>query len=425
MHGKIALLMALVFGMGASGMQASFAQAPDEPLSPSSLDAGELFCGLPLSSFSKVIDGTPGPDVLRGTPGNDLIRGFAGDDRMFGNGGDDCLKGYEGSDSVWGGGGDDYILGLDGSDKLVGDAGNDTVFGGNDDDNIWGNAGDDDLMGEAGDDQAHGDAGDDSVFGNEGKDYLWGGADNDTMSGGADDDKLAGDGGDDRMWGGDGEDTLLGLAGDDKLVGDEDNDKLYGHEGSDSLYDDDGDDGLNGGADIDSCYDIVGSNVFFNCEEPGSKDQKGDSAFRDFDIKNYGFDEDGEAFLEVYGQAGKTLPSGEKTILAYVIFTDNGTYASDSHEAQHADDEETANLSWHGHMIVLDSEGCIDEVDGFKSRAHLTGDRIVITDTDATEITKVQTVRLELQVDDPDNPPPGVTCLAKVVEVFDEAVPAA
>jgi hypothetical protein len=383
----------LVASIGSSPIPASFAQISDEPFSPNSIqenkEENNLFCGLPISAFANIIYGTSEPDVLRGTSENDLILGFAGDDKIFGNGGNDCLKGYEGNDSIWGGEGDDYILGLVDNDRLVGDAGNDTIFG------------------------------------NAGEDYVWGGTDDDVLVGGADKDKVVGDAGNDRMWGGDGDDTLLGLAGDDSLVGDLGNDKLYGHEGNDSLYDDEGDDGLNGGADIDICYDVIGTNVFFNCEEPDSKDQKGDSPFRDFDIKNYGFNEDGEAFLEVYGVAGKTLPSGEKTILAYVIFTDNGTYASDSHEAQHADDEETANLSWHGHLIVLDSEGCIDEVDGFKSSAHLSGDRIVVTDTDATKILKVQTVRLELQVDDSDNPPPGVTCLAKVMEVFDEAVPTA
>jgi hypothetical protein len=70
---------------------------------------------------------------------------------------------------------------------------------------------------------------------------------------------------------------------------------------------------------------------------------------------------------------------------------------------------------------VLDSQGCVEEVDGFKSKAHLEGDRVSITETGVGQILMVQTVRLELQVDDPDNPPPGTTCIAKIVEVFDEA----
>lgn len=154
------------------------------------------------------------------------------------------------------------------------------------------------------------------------------------------------------------------------------------------------------------------------------KDPKGDSVFRDFDIKKFGFKK-GEAYIEVYGKAGGTLPSGNTTIFAYVIHTNTGTYASDSHEAQHADDEQVANLSWHGHKVEIDSNGCIEEIGSFKSRAVLDGPRVTITETAAGEILKAQTVRLELQVADPDNPPPGVTCIAKVMEVFDEAVPTA
>lgn len=154
------------------------------------------------------------------------------------------------------------------------------------------------------------------------------------------------------------------------------------------------------------------------------KDPKGDSVFRDFDIKKFGFKK-GEAYVSVYGDAGGTLPSGEKTIFAYVIHTNTGIYASDSHEAQHADDEQVANLSWHGHKVEIDSDGCIEEIGSFKSKAILDGHRVIITETAASEIYKAQTVRLELQVDDPDNPPPGVTCIAKIMEVFDEAVPIA
>ena len=379
-----------------------------------------LFCDRPLSSYAQVIDGTPGDDVLEGTPGDDLIRGLAGNDRLYGMAGNDCLKGGEGGDGMWGGEGDDALYGHEGDDRIVGDGGSDTAFGGAGGDEMWGNAGKDKIVGESGDDSIHGDDGDDKLYGNDGEDLLWGGDGDDTAVGGSGDDKAIGGNGSDRLWGGEGDDKLLGLAGDDGLVGDAGNDRLYGHEGTDQLYDDLGNDGLNGGDGIDGCYDVAGANVIFNCEEPGSKDQQGDSAFKDFDIKNYGI-EDGEAFIEVYGKAGQTLPSGEHTAYAYVIYTDTGIYASDSHEAQHADNEEVANKSWHGHLIVLDSQGCVDEIGAFKSKAHLDGDRVVITETEAAQVLKVQTVRLELQVDDPDNPPPGVTCIAKVVKVFDEA----
>lgn len=406
----LALVLASLAGMLSGNIQ-NFAMAQSD----------DLFCGRQLSSYSQVIYGTPDGDALQGTPEDDFIIGLAGNDNIYGMAGDDCLKGNNGEDYIWGSDGDDEMYGHDGNDMMAGDAGKDIGFGGAGDDSMWGNDGEDMMAGESGNDTVHGDGGDDRLYGNEGGDVIWGGAGDDNAVGDDGDDKVIGDDGDDRLWGGEGDDKLLGLAGDDNMVGDAGNDRLYGHVGSDRLYDDLGDDGLNGGDGIDGCFNIAGADVFFNCEEQGSKDQKGDSAFKDFDIKNFGVDENGEAFVEVYGKAGGTLPSGEKTIFAYVIETDNGTYASDSHEAQHADDEVTANLSWHGHLVVLDSQGCVEEVDGFKSKAHLDGDRVSITETGAEEIQKVQTVRLELQVDDPDNPPPGVTCLAKVVEVFDEA----
>lgn len=71
--------------------------------------------------------------------------------------------------------------------------------------------------------------------------------------------------------------------------------------------------------------------------------------------------------------------------------------------------------------MVVGPDGCIDEIGSFKSQARLAGDRVTITETGATQILGVLTVRLDLQVDEPDNPPPGVTCLAKVMEVYDEA----
>lgn len=375
-----------------------------------------LFCGRPLSSYGSVIDDTVGDDVLVGTPGDDLVRGLGGSDTMFGNAGNDCIEAGGGNDIVWAGAGDDTAYGMEGDDKLVGDAGDDRLFGEAGADSVWGNAGSDMVAGGPENDALHGDSGSDRVYGNEGDDLVWGGPDGDIAVGGSGNDSVNGDAGDDQLWGGEGEDTLLGSDGDDRL---------YGQEGRDTLYGDAGDDGLNGGKGIDACYDVIAgattNNVFFGCEEPGAKDERGDSPLADFDIKGFGLDGDGHTYIQVYGAAGRTLPSGEKTVYAYVVQTDAGIYASDSHEAQHADDEEVANRSWHGHKVVVGPDGCIDEIGSFKSQARLAGDRVTITETGATQILGVLTVRLDLQVDEPDNPPPGVTCLAKVMEVYDEA----
>lgn len=432
MNGKIALLLAIVSSIGISTMPSSFAQIQDEPISPSSLeqnqDTEDLFCGLPLSSFSKVIDGTSGPDVLRGTSANELIRGFAGDDRIFGNGGNDCLKGYEGNDSIWGGDGDDYILGLGDNDKLVGDAGNDTVFGGDGDDSIWGNAGDDKLVGETGDDQVHGDADNDSVFGNEGEDYLWGGAGNEMMSGGAGNDKLVGDDGDDKMWGGAGEDSLIGLAGNDKLVGDSGNDKMYGNAGDDTIYDDDGNDVLNGGDDFDNCYDVVGTNSIFDCEPVDPKD----AANPDFDIRSFDRTSGGDLIMQVYGEAGASVPEKPEAgqlgqVFVYVFVTDNGIWVINAHWECHegatgCDPDETHVSEWHAEEVFVSNVDGYDNpcVTGIANErpATVDGQLAIVSVPEASKILSVQTAAFDLQTN-PDDP--QQECVAELSGVFDKA----
>ncbi|MGI0020752.1 MAG: hypothetical protein ACREAY_09815 [Nitrososphaera sp.] len=169
---------------------------------------------------------------------------------------------------------------------------------------------------------------------------------------------------------------------------------------------------------------LAGTMVMVQADSP-KRDAKKDTSvagLKDFDLKRYGFKKNGDAYVAVYGQAGQTLPVGEHTAYAYVIHTNNGIYASDSHEAQHADNEEVANKSWHGHKIEFNDQGCIDEIGAFKSEAVIKNHRVIIKETGATQIFKAQTVELEILVDDPDNPPAGATCIVKVKQVFDEAV---
>ena len=153
-----------------------------------------------------------------------------------------------------------------------------------------------------------------------------------------------------------------------------------------------------------------------------NQDAEGDSPYADFDIKNYFIDSDGNLNIQVYGKAGNTVPTGHMDVYAYVAVTDAGVYASDSHEAQHADDEQVADKAWHGHMVTVDDRGCLTEIGSFKSHAKMAGSNVKISETGATKILTAMTVKLELQVEDPDNPPEGVTCIAKIVKVFDEAV---
>jgi uncharacterized repeat protein (TIGR01451 family) len=199
----------------------------------------DLFCGLPESAYSTIIDGTPGNDNLKGTNGDDLIRGLAGNDKINGKKGNDCLIGGEGHDRITGGDGDDTIQGNQGNDRLSGNKGNDTISGHEGNDTIWGGKGQDTI-----------DAGD-------GNDRVHANQDNDTVNGGAGDDWLGAGIGDDTVNGGEGNDKIFGRPGADTLNGDAGNDKIHGGQGNDKL---------DGGADSDQCHGGQGNNTFANCE---------------------------------------------------------------------------------------------------------------------------------------------------------------
>lgn len=164
------------------------------------------------------------------------------------------------------------------------------------------------------------------------------------------------------------------------------------------------------------------------------KDPKGDSPFLDLDIKDYGF-KGKDAYVEVYGTAGGTLGE-ENEAIGYVlnIITKSGeeqTWAVDSHERQHGDTG--TGEEWHGHRVHLTDNPatpetdatCLNEVDEV-THAMMKGNKAIFEDMKgkdikAKRITSAATVRLQLQVDDPDNPPPGTPCIALVIEVYDTA----
>jgi Ca2+-binding RTX toxin-like protein len=87
----------------------------------------EMFCGLPMSLFDAVINGTDQNDNLDGTNDDDLIVGLGGDDKIKGKKGNDCLLGGDGDDKLFGGNGNDVIDGGSGNDNCVGNSGNNTI----------------------------------------------------------------------------------------------------------------------------------------------------------------------------------------------------------------------------------------------------------------------------------------------------------
>ena len=170
-----------------------------------------------------------------------------------------------------------------------------------------------------------------------------------------------------------------------------------------------------------------------------NKDPQGDSPLVDFDIKDYGF-KGKNAFVEIYGVAGRTLAPHEDEAIGYVIniITRSGeeqTWAVDSHERQHGGSNTGAE--WHAQRVFLTDDPATIEVDAkclngvdHVTPATMDGNRAVFEDMkakgadriNAKRITSSATVLLKLQVDDPDAPlPPGIDCIAKVTQVFDTA----
>lgn len=196
-------------------------------------------------SYSSVVTGSFGSDLLEGTDLDDALLGLAGNDVIYGFDGNDLLSGDEGDDTLFGGAGNDWIFGVRGNDVLHGGTGDDTMSGGTEADYIWGDDGRDSITG---------DASDDVIAGGELGDTVDGGDGDDLIDGGDGDDLLIGGNGDDAIWGGSGEDTLRGDRNDDELHGGLGNDTLYGDGGDDELHGDDGDDRLEGDVGDDVFY---------------------------------------------------------------------------------------------------------------------------------------------------------------------------
>jgi Ca2+-binding RTX toxin-like protein len=264
------------------------------------------------SAFNDTLTGADGQGTAVGDTFTSVLYGGAGDDLIDGGGGNDSLYGGTGNDSVIGGTGDDLVDGGAGRDVLYGGAGNDSLYGGADADTIYGGAGDvidggetttaggtdnDTLVVEAGSVVTYGggnnesgtialasggtlsfsnieniafigpvdgtsgndvmgagfvDANGDQIDGSDGlNDTIFGYGGNDSISAGAGNDTADGGTGDDTISGGDGNDVLLGQAGNDVLSGDAGNDTLNGGAGNDVLSGGAGADSMIGGSGDD------------------------------------------------------------------------------------------------------------------------------------------------------------------------------
>ena len=144
-----------------------------------------------------------------------------------------------------------------------------------------------------------------------------------------------------------------------------------------------------------------------------------DTTDSNFDIKTYGIRDDGKLFVQVYGKAARTLPTEDQDHvgLAYVLVTDDGIWAINTHRAQHSTDLP----QWHAEKILADGP-CIQSIVVESERPLIiSGTNVMVKGTEATEIFSVMTVEFHLLVDEPDNPPPGTECIGQVAHIFDTA----
>ena len=119
----------------------------------------------------------------------------------------------------------------------------------------------------------------------------------------------------------------------------------------------------------------------------------------DFIIKDFGIGDDGNPFLTVKGDAGRTIPQKEDTGYAYVFLTDNGIYAVTS---------DWMYPKWHTHGITLDENNCIGSID-MKGGAEV-GNLVKVTKTNATKVDKVMTAEFTINNHD------GSICASKVFD---------
>ncbi|HNY64459.1 MAG TPA: calcium-binding protein [Deltaproteobacteria bacterium] len=239
----------------------------------------------------KLLQGTPGNDLISGYASPDVADGFAGNDTIFGNGGSDTLRG---------GDGDDVLSGGQGNDVLQGDAGNDTyLFGAQDgQDTIANNepsqSGFDVLLLDSGispdmvtlerssddlvlklngtaaqalilnyfaHDGTNGSAVDEIRFAN-GTTWDVNTVRSMVVQSTAGDDLISGSSAPDIIDGLAGNDTILGNGGNDHLIGGAGDDFLSGGEGDDSLSGSPGNDTLDGGPGADTMTGGIGNDVY-------------------------------------------------------------------------------------------------------------------------------------------------------------------
>jgi hypothetical protein len=159
------------------------------------------------------------------------------------------------------------------------------------------------------------------------------------------------------------------------------------------------------------------------------KDAKGDTADPNLDIRQAGFDDQGNPYIKVTGKAGGTRSAeGCSPAYAYIFaFTSGNHYAIASHDCFNDSNEGNGMDDWHAHgftAVDASSEGhyaCITSAneDGV---AKVNGEKVTLKGVSETDFDHVATVTIVGGA--PAGPCPDVGIGAALyVDVLDVAAP--
>lgn len=148
-------------------------------------------------------------------------------------------------------------------------------------------------------------------------------------------------------------------------------------------------------------------------EKDKGKDEK---KLSDFDIKKVGINKQGNPFVKVKGEAGRTTPpntaSDFELVYTYVVFTDNGVWAINAHGFSHGGT--SGGEKWHNEQITFDNDGNPQCIATARDAGDFVfdGHNVIFTGTGATKVYRAMTMSLE-HIAQPN-------CIAQTLKILDQ-----
>lgn len=150
-----------------------------------------------------------------------------------------------------------------------------------------------------------------------------------------------------------------------------------------------------------------------------------------FDIKNFHREGNGQLVMEVFGQAGGTVPVKPEAghlgqVFVYIFYTDNGIWVTNAHGECHAvsgcDPSEQHVSEWHAERVTVANvagydKPCVTSISGERT-ATVDGHKAIVNVPEATKVISAQTAAYDLKTN-PDNP--TQLCIAEFDQAFDDA----